>query len=111
VPDALTPADTVADVVRAVPGVAALHPGMFGEVATLLPRRRVVGVRVSDAAIAVHVVLLTDVPIRATAALVREAVAARFPGIPIDVTVEDIATGPRRSAGSPTPGHIPGGLP
>ncbi|MFD4183444.1 hypothetical protein ACFWPB_20405, partial [Rhodococcus sp. NPDC058514] len=38
------PADLIADAVLAVPGVAGLHGGMFGEVATYLPGRRVLGV-------------------------------------------------------------------
>ena len=37
--------DLLAAAVRAVPGVAALHPGMFGEVGTYLPGRRVPGIR------------------------------------------------------------------
>lgn len=105
------PADTVADLVRAVPGVAALHPGMFGEVATLLPGRRVIGVRLTDDAIAVHVVLTPDVPVRETAAQVRAAVAAVHPGVAVDVTVEDLATGPRGcvSRRDPATPDTPGG--
>ena len=41
-------ADSIAAAVLAVPGVAALHPGMFGEVGTYLPGRRVTGVRITD---------------------------------------------------------------
>ncbi|MCP9271719.1 hypothetical protein [Mycolicibacterium arenosum] len=87
-------ADTVADVVRAVPGVADLHPGMFGEVATYLPGRRVVGVRVTDATVDVHVTVSADAPVRPTAAAVRAAVAAALPDHVVDVTVEDVATNP-----------------
>jgi hypothetical protein len=86
------PADTVAALTRAVPGVAGLHPGMFGEVATYLPGRRVSGVRFTDSGLEVHIVVWADAPVRRTAALVRESVAAAVPGAPIDVTVEDIAT-------------------
>jgi hypothetical protein len=98
-------ADTVAGIARAVPGVAGLHPGMFGEVATYLPGRRVTGVRVSDDRISVHLVITADAKVRATAAEVRDAVAAAFPKHTVDVTVEDIATGPRRTQGNNTGGH------
>lgn len=96
-PEAPTDADAVAELVRAVPGVAGLHPGMFGEVATHLPGRRVIGVRLLDDRVDVHVTLAPTAPVRTTAAAVRATVAASFPGRPVDVTVEDIAAGPRRS--------------
>lgn len=96
-------ADTVAGVVRAVPGVADLHTGMFGEVATYLPGRRVNGVRVADGHADVHITIAPQAPVRETAAAVRAAVAAAFPGLLVDVTVEDIASGPRTAA-------QPGGL-
>lgn len=87
-------ADTVADVVRAVPGVADLHPGMFGEVATYLPGRRLAGVRVTDERVDVHITVTQDAPIRSTAAAVRTAVAAVLPELAVDVTVEDVAPNP-----------------
>lgn len=96
-PDLPTDADAVADLVRAVPGVAGLHPGMFGEVATHLPGRRVIGVRVLADRVDVHVSLVPTAPVRTTAAAVRAAVAAVCAGMPVDVTVEDIAAGPRRT--------------
>ncbi|MEW5812143.1 MAG: hypothetical protein AB1925_22170 [Actinomycetota bacterium] len=86
------PADTIADVVRAVPGVAGLHPGMFGEVGTYLPGRRVDGIRLGDAGIDVHLSVLEGAPVRETAAVVRAAVARRFPGQAVNVTVEDVVT-------------------
>lgn len=97
-PDHGSAADTVASIARAVPGVAGLHPGMFGEVATYLPGRRVTGVRITDERVDLHITVSADAPIRRTAAAVREAVAAALPGLAVDVTVEDVATGPR-----PTP--------
>lgn len=90
-PGAPDPADTVAALARAVPGVAALHPGMFGEVATYLPGRRVTGVRIRGGAVDVHLTVWPAAPVRATAAAVRAAVAAGFPGHTVNVTVEDIA--------------------
>ena len=49
------PAERLAAAVLAVPGVAALHPGMFGEVGTYLPGRRVAGIRITDNVVDVHV--------------------------------------------------------
>ena len=83
-------ADTVADVVLATPGVAGLHPGMFGEVGTYLPGRRVDGVRLGDTDIDVHLSVREGAPVRETAAAVREAVAREFPGRAVNVTVEDV---------------------
>jgi hypothetical protein len=85
-----TPADTAARIARAVPGVVGLHAGMFGEVATYLPGRRVSGVRVSPERAEVHLVVDADARVRETAAAVREAVSAALDGISVDVTVEDI---------------------
>ena len=95
-------ADTVAGIARAVPGVTALHAGMFGEVATYLPGRRVTGVRVTDDHIDVHLVIAADAKVIQTAAAVRRAVADAFPSHAVDVTVEDIATGPRRTTPPPS---------
>ena len=84
-------ADVIAGAVLGVPGVAALHAGMFGEVATYLPGRRVTGVRITDDRVDVHVTVHEGVDVRRTAAAVREAVA-RIPAVTtVDVTVEDIA--------------------
>ncbi|GAA1881670.1 hypothetical protein [Lapillicoccus jejuensis] len=82
-------ADRLADLTRAVPGVADLHGGVFGEVATYLPGRKVAGVRVEDDHVEIHVSVLYDEPVRATA----EAVAARLEpvaGRPVHVTVDDV---------------------
>lgn len=82
-------ADRLAELTRAVPGVADLHGGVFGEVATYLPGRKVAGVRVEDDHVEIHVSVLYDQPVRATA----EAVAARLEpvaGRPVHVTVDDV---------------------
>ncbi|MGB3356550.1 MAG: hypothetical protein WBB00_27765, partial [Mycobacterium sp.] len=84
------PADTVAAIVRAVPGVAELHSGMFGEVGTYLPGRRVPGIRIGDDTIDVHITVWQGAAVRDTAAAVRAAVAASRPGTPVNVTVEDV---------------------
>jgi len=82
-------ADRIAAAVLAVPGVAGLHAGSFGEVATYLPGRRVTGVRISRDAVDVHVSVGIDVPIHPTAAAIRRAVAA-LSALPINVIVEDV---------------------
>ncbi|WP_026876030.1 hypothetical protein [Jiangella gansuensis] len=87
-------ADHVAEAVLAVDGVTDLHGGLFGEIGTYLPGRRVRGVRLGPAGSAqVHVVLRWGVDIPRTAGAIRRAVAALVDG-PVEVTVEDLATGP-----------------
>jgi hypothetical protein len=87
--DGVEPADRVAAAVRAVPGVAGLHPGPYGEVATCLPGRRVVGVRLRPDRAAVHVALRQGAPLLATADLVRRA-ATDLLQVPVTVAVEDL---------------------
>lgn len=82
-------ADRVAAAVRAVPGVADLQTGTFGEVATYLPGRRVAGIRVLDDVAEVHVVLTWGAPVLATADRVRAAVS-RLVTTPVDVSIEDV---------------------
>lgn len=91
------PVDTIDAIVRAVPGVADLHSGMFGEIATHLAGRRVIGIRIGDSAIDVHITAWTGTPVRETAAAVRAAVAAEFPGLAVDVSVEAVALMPQPS--------------
>lgn len=82
--------DRIAAVVLAIPGVHGLHAGVFGEVATYLPGRRVRGIRVDERGCAVHVVLDWAAPIETTTVAIRRAVQPLVSGA-IDVTVEDIA--------------------
>lgn len=82
-------ADRLAELTRAVPGVADLHGGVFGEVATYLPGRQVAGVRIEDDHVEIHVSVLWNESVRATA----EQVSARLEevaGRPVYVTVDDI---------------------
>jgi uncharacterized alkaline shock family protein YloU len=89
------PADRIAAAVRSVPGVAGLHPGMFGEVGTYLPGRRIPGIRIDDGTVRVHISVLFGEHLRDVAAAVRSAIAAQIPeAAVIDVTVEDV-TDPR----------------
>ena len=89
-PEPLQIEDIVAQTVLATPGVAALHAGTFGEVATYLPGRRVAGVRTLDDGYDIHVVTAWGHPVMATADAVRQAVQRVAPGR-VDVTVEDVA--------------------
>lgn len=83
-------ADRVAAAVLALPGVAGLHTGIFGEVATYLPGRRVEGVRLRPDRAEVHLVLAWGAPVEVTAAAVRR-VAAAVAGTVVDVSIEDVA--------------------
>ena len=83
-------ADRVAAAVLGVPGVARLHTGVFGEVATYLPGRRVDGVRLRPDRAEVHLVLAWGAPVEPTAAAVRQ-VAAAIAGTVVDVSVQDVA--------------------
>lgn len=85
--------DLIAAAVRSCPGVARLHGGVFGEVATYLPGRRVVGVQVGEQRIAVHFVARLGQPVREVADGVRGAVAPLAQGMPVDVIIEDVAVG------------------
>ncbi len=94
--------DAIAVAVRAVPGVADLHTGAFGEVATYLPGRRVGGIRLLPGRCEVHVVIRWGSPVLATAAAIRAAAAASVTG-PVDVTIEDVVV-PAASA-NPAPAN------
>lgn len=97
------PADLVAAAVLAVDGVAGLHGGTFGEVASYLPGRRVEGIRLTDEITEVHLVLQWGAPVLATADAVR-AVVAPLVRTPVDITVQDVV-GPdagNRALTSPT---------
>ncbi|MDQ3610018.1 MAG: hypothetical protein M4D85_00180 [Actinomycetota bacterium] len=88
-PDEVTTADRVALAVVSVPGVAELHPGRYGEVATHLPGRRVRGIQLRSDRVEVHVALHWGTDVLATADEVRAA-AMRVADRPVDVTVEDV---------------------
>ncbi|MCW2759125.1 MAG: hypothetical protein JWO46_2871 [Nocardioidaceae bacterium] len=84
-------AETLATAVLAVPGVAELHGGVLGEVATYLPGRRVAGIRLDVDGAEVHIVIDWDAPALTTAEAVRGVVEALVSG-PVHVVVEDVAT-------------------
>ncbi|WP_261776997.1 hypothetical protein [Rhodococcoides kroppenstedtii] len=102
-------ADRVAAAVIAVPGVAFLHGGVFGEIGTYLPGRRVAGVAVRDDATEVHIAVTTDAVVRDTADAVRRAVRAVVDK-PVNVLVEDVVPADAPQAGSdPSESSAPGG--
>lgn len=94
-------AERIAAAVAAVPGVAGLHGGMFGEVGTYLPGRRVVGVRIGKERVDVHVTLTLDTPVRPTADAIQRAVAT-LTTLPVDVTIEDVVPVTPSAAGRET---------
>jgi len=82
-------AEPIAQAVNGCPGVASLSPGEMGEVATYLPGRRVIGIRLRDS-IEVHVVARFGVTVEDLARQVRAAVATVAPGPVVDVYVDDV---------------------
>ncbi|MDQ6716000.1 MAG: hypothetical protein M3Z83_07815 [Actinomycetota bacterium] len=94
--------DRIRQAVTAVPGVADLHAGAHGEVATYGVGRRVNGVRIRDTEIQVHIVTRWGAPVLAVADAVRLAVlaVAGTPGTQVDIVVQDVAA-PTDAAASP----------
>ena len=84
--------DTIAAATLACPAVAGLHGGGPHVVATYLPGRRVVGVRVEDHRVLVSVVLAYGVPVRSLEEQVRTALAPHIDGRSVDVYVTDVQT-------------------
>jgi uncharacterized alkaline shock family protein YloU len=82
--------ETVAAAALGCPLIAGLTGGRFGEVATYLPGRRIVGVREVDGTVEVHVVARWGVPLPEVADVVRTAVAPYAGDRPVAVFVEDI---------------------
>lgn len=89
-PNAL--AEQVASAVRAHPSVARLHGGQFGAIATHLPGRRLVGVRigVGDEPVELGVVLHLDRPIPPVVREIRREVSRLCGGAAVDITVGDL---------------------
>lgn len=83
------PAELAAVAALEVPGVADLHGGAFGEVATYLPGRRVTGIRLGADTCAVHIVVEYPADLYAVAAAVRDRLGPLV-GVPVDVTIEDL---------------------
>ena len=82
--------DAVAAAVLGCPAVASLHSGGFRGIATLLPGRRVEGVRLGDDRVEIGVVAAHGPPIIAVVDQIRAAVAPLVGGRRIDVHVHDL---------------------
>ncbi len=101
-PDAL--AELVASAVTAHPAVARLDGGVYGSVATYLPGRRLLGVRIGQGAepVELSVVLHLQRPIPDVVRALRREVSALCGGAAVDITVSDVAV-PALEVGPPAP--------
>lgn len=79
----------IAGKLAGLPEVAGPHGGRVGEIATLLPGRRVAGVRVADDEVTVGIVLRYPATVTEAAASVRAAVGPL--DRPVRVFVGDVA--------------------
>lgn len=107
-------ADVIAAAVLAHPAVVRLDGGAFGTVASHLPGRRVVGVRViagaagpdaaqdtSTGGVEVAVVARLGRPLPAVVAELRDRVRQVAGAVPVDVMVSDVVIDDPRSAPGP----------
>lgn len=85
--------DLVRDAVLAVPDVVDLNGGMFGEVATHLSGRKVLGIRFTADGTEVHIKAAFGADVRRTAGAVRLAVGYLVEG-PVHVFVDDVVPQP-----------------
>lgn len=93
-PDSGQLADAVAAAVRAHPAVADLDGGPFGTIASYLPGRRVVGVRVGEPGepVEVSVVARLGTPLPRLATELRRVIIAVTGARVIDLTINDVIT-------------------
>ncbi|SFW70908.1 hypothetical protein [Amycolatopsis australiensis] len=75
----------IAAAAQAVPGVAGLPGGRFGEIATLVPPRRITGVRVRDEEV------IARFPMVAADLATAMRAAAGAGGRPVHVVIADLA--------------------
>ena len=92
--------EAVAAAALGCPPIADLTGGRFGEVATYLPGRRILGVREVDGTIEVHLVARWGSPLPEVAEVVRAAVAPHAGGQPVAVFVDDIEVPQEASSGA-----------
>lgn len=93
--------EAVAAAALGCPLIADLTGGRFGEVATYLPGRRILGVRLVDGEIELHVVARWGAPLPEVAEVVRAAVAPYADGLPVAVFVDDIEVPEEAPVGGP----------
>lgn len=94
-------AEAVAAAVLALPGVVRLSGGKFGTVASYLPGRRVVGVRLpleETDSVEVALVARMGVPLPPLVGEVGAAVVAVLGPVAVDVTVTDVEEAPSAAA-------------
>lgn len=94
---------TVESAILAVDGVAALHGGRHGTVASYLPGRRITGFRLADDEAHVHLAIYEGRDLAAVAEAVR-AVVARLTGRDsrsVVITIEDLV--PHTTSDQETP--------
>ncbi len=84
--------DAIAAATLACPAVAGLHEGGIQAVATYLPGRRVVGVRVDERRVVVSVLMASRFSVRLLDAQVRSALAPLVGDREVDVYVADVQT-------------------
>jgi len=82
--------DLVAAAALGCPLIAGLTGGRFGEAATYLPGRRLLGVRSVGEEVEIHVVARWDSPLPDVAEAVRTAVAPYVGAMAVAVFVDDI---------------------
>ena len=106
-------ADAIAQRVLDHPAVAHLHGGPFGTVASYLPGRRVVGVRVNetDGSVDLSVVLWVGVPLRQAVADLRRVVGEVAGPVVVNVTVADLHSTEDDASEPPGDRAAPGGEP
>lgn len=83
-------AHAVAEAAAGCRSVARLSPGSFGEVATYLPGRRIIGVRVTEDHVEVHIVARWGAPLPRVGEEVRTAVKPLARTMPVEVFIDDI---------------------
>ena len=91
--DPTTLALAIAAEVQAHPAVVRLDGGPFGQTTSYLPGRRLVGVRVDEETgkAEIGVVLRLGRPLPEVVAELRQRIAGLTGGMPVDVTVADLA--------------------
>jgi hypothetical protein len=100
------PARSAADAVLAHPAVVRLDGGPFGTVASYLPGRRVVGVRLPDGParpVEIAVVARAGTPLPQLAAEIATLVRSVLGEVAVDVTVADLVGAPVRSRRGDSP--------
>lgn len=92
-------AQAVAAAVRAHPAVADLDGGPFGAIASYLPGRRVLGVRIGEARIGeppgpveISVVARLGTPLPQLATELRDVITTVIGSRPVEVTINDVIT-------------------